>query len=289
MIDQDVQSAPVIQCGDRELSLHRPRVMGILNMTPDSFSDGGQFNDLDRALYQVEAMLDAGADIVDIGGESTRPGAAAVSEQTEIDRIMPVLTAVRDRFDTIVSVDTSKAEVMRTAAAAGAGLLNDVRALREQGALQAAAASGLPVCLMHMQGEPRTMQENPHFDNVVADVAGFLQQRIEACRAAGIAHHQLLIDPGFGFGKTLQHNIALLHALPTLCAIAPVLIGVSRKRMIAALLGNDATDRVLGSVTAAVLCVQRGARIVRVHDVAQTVQALSIQQGLECDFDSTQE
>lgn len=267
--------------GERVLSLDRKLVMGILNVTPDSFSDGGRFTGLDQALKHVDGMLAAGADLIDIGGESTRPGAAAVDEQTELDRIMPVLDAITSRFDTTVSIDTSKAAVMTAAAAAGAGMLNDVRALREPGALTAAAATGLPLCLMHMRGEPRTMQNNPVFTDVVAEVAAFLGERLAVCQQAGIAADRLLIDPGFGFGKTLAHNVSLLRNLNTLCTIAPVMTGLSRKRMIGALLGNDEIDRTIGSVTAAVVCVQRGASIVRVHDVKETVQALSVLQGLD--------
>jgi len=250
--------------------------MGILNVTPDSFSDGGQFLDLDAALTQTESMLGAGATIIDIGGESTRPGAAAVSDQEEIDRVLPVMGHILERFDTIVSVDTSKATVMRAAAEAGAGMLNDVRALQEPDTLQAAALSRLPICLMHMLGKPRTMQNAPQYGDVVHEVADFLQERVQACRSAGIESSQLLIDPGFGFGKTLSHNIELLRNVGKLAVIAPVLVGLSRKSMIAGMLGDEHIDRVTGSVVAAMQCVQSGASIVRVHDVAQTAQALRV-------------
>lgn len=266
----------VLQCGTRKLGLERAQIMGILNVTPDSFSDGGQFFDLDAALVQTEAMLKAGATIIDIGGESTRPGATAVSDQQEIDRVLPALGHIVDRFDTVVSVDTSKAEVMREAAAAGAGMLNDVRALQEPDALQAAVASKLPICLMHMLGKPRTMQTAPQYSDVVNEVADFLKERVDTCRSAGIASNQLLIDPGFGFGKTLSHNVELLKNIGTLVDIAPVLVGLSRKSMIAGLLGDDQVDRVTGSVMAAMQCVQNGASIVRVHDVAETAQALRV-------------
>jgi len=221
-------------------------------------------------------MLEAGADIIDIGGESTRPGAADVSEQQELDRVIPVLEAIHSRFDCIVSVDTSKASVMQAASRGGAGMLNDVRALQEPGAMQVAVESGLPVCLMHMQGAPRSMQSSPNYENVVTEVASFLENRITACVSAGIVREQILIDPGFGFGKNLVHNVALLQGLPALCALAPVLIGLSRKRMIGEILGDDGLDRTIGSVIAAIKCIERGAAIVRVHDVAETVQGIRI-------------
>jgi len=278
-------SSKVLQCGTRELCLERAQIMGILNVTPDSFSDGGRFFDLDSALIQTEAMLNAGATIIDIGGESTRPGAASVSDQQEIDRVIPVLGHIIDRFDAIVSVDTSKAAVMNEAAAAGAGMINDVRALQEPDALQAAVDSKLPVCLMHMLGQPRTMQKAPQYDDVVNEVADFLKEKVDMCRSAGIGQDQLLIDPGFGFGKTLSHNVELLRNIGKLVDIAPVLIGLSRKSMVAGMLGNDETDRVTGSVVAAMQCVQRGASIVRVHDVAQTAQALRVINAVEFGLD----
>ena len=275
----------VLQCGSRQLNLERAHIMGILNVTPDSFSDGGRFIDLDAALVQAETMLNAGATIIDIGGESTRPGAADVSEQEEMDRVLPVLGHIFDRFDAVVSVDTSKGAVMREAAAAGAGMLNDVRALRGPGALQAAVDSQLPVCLMHMLGEPRTMQKDPQYGDVVNEVADFLKERVEVCRSAGMRADHLLIDPGFGFGKTLSHNLELLRNVGKLVDIAPVLIGLSRKKMVAAMLGDDTTDRVIGSVVAAMQCVERGASIVRVHDVAQTAQALRVMNAVKFGLD----
>ncbi len=250
--------------------------MGILNVTPDSFSDGGKFYRIDDALAQVESMVKAGTDIIDVGGESTRPGAKGVEEQAEIDRVVPVIEAIVRRFDIVVSIDTSKAGVITAAYAAGAGLVNDVRALREPGALAAAALTGLPVCLMHMQGQPRTMQQSPHYDDVVKEVADFLMQRRKACIEAGIRAENILVDPGFGFGKTLAHNLELIATLDVLCHQGPVLTGLSRKRMLGEILGDDSADRVTASVTAALLCVQRGASIVRVHDVEQTVQALAV-------------
>jgi len=255
--------------------------MGILNVTPDSFSDGGKLYsservDLSKTLAAVETMLNEGADIIDVGGESTRPGAAEVSVQEELDRVIPVLEAIKSRFDTVVSVDTSTAEVIAEAAKKGAGLLNDVRALRRDGALQAAAATELPICLMHMQNQPKTMQVAPVYDDVVKDVLDFLADRTMVCEAAGIRRDRILIDPGFGFGKTLAHNLQLFKAIDQFVASGhPVLVGVSRKSMIGQMLGIDAPDeRVIGSVALAMLAAQRGAAILRVHDVKETKQAL---------------
>ena len=255
--------------------------MGILNVTPDSFSDGGQFYNLDDALKQTEHMIAAGASIIDIGGESTRPGAQSVDDQQELDRVLPVLQAIVQRFNVIVSVDTSKAIVMREATASGAGMLNDVRALREPGAMQAAAESELPICLMHMLGQPRTMQNQPEYGDVVEEVADFLKERVDSCRCEGISPENVLIDPGFGFGKTLSHNLDLLRNLGKLADISPVLAGLSRKSMIAGMLQDEHTDRVMGSVTAAMLCVQNGASIIRVHDVLETAQALKVINAVE--------
>lgn len=255
-----------------------PRVMGVLNVTPDSFSDGGRWLGRDDALRHAEAMIAAGADLIDVGGESTRPGAEAVPEQEELDRVIPVIEALAGAFDTTVSVDTSKAQVMREAAAAGAGLLNDVYALRREGALEAAAATGLPVCLMHMQGEPRSMQSEPTYEDVVVEVEAFLLERAAACRAAGIAGADILLDPGFGFGKTLEHNLALLRALPRLCAHDyPVLAGLSRKSMLQALTGRAVENRLAGSLALALAAARGGASVIRVHDVAETVDVLRVQ------------
>lgn len=250
--------------------------MGILNVTPDSFSDGGRFSAFDDALRQVERMLAEGADLIDIGGESTRPGADPVSVQAELDRVIPIVEAVTSRFDTIISIDTSKADVMTAAASAGAGLINDVWALQREGALAAAATTGLPVCLMHMQGQPTTMQTAPVYDDVVADVIDFLEQRRVAAIGAGILPERIVLDPGFGFGKTYAHNIALLHGLPRLAASAPVLTGLSRKRMLAEMLGDDQSDRTVASVIAAMRCIAQGATIVRVHDVRPTADAIKV-------------
>ena len=270
-----------LHCGSKTLSLDQPRVMGILNVTPDSFSDGGKYYQIDNALAQAEAMLADGADILDVGGESTRPGAQAVDQQEEIDRVVPVIEAIAMRFDTIISVDTSKPAVMQTACEAGAGIINDVRALREPGALAMAAKMGVPVCLMHMQGEPRTMQNAPQYHNVVEEVVAWLLERRTACLAAGIEAQQIVLDPGFGFGKTLTHNLCLIAGLEKLCRHAPVLIGLSRKRMLGAILGDDGANRVVASVSAALLSIQRGASIVRVHDVGPTVQALAVSNAVE--------
>ena len=271
-----------LHCGARALDLSQPRVMGILNVTPDSFSDGGRHARLAEALAHARAMVAEGADLIDVGGESTRPGAAAVSVEEEIRRVVPVVEALAAELPVPISVDTSKPEVMRAAVRAGATLVNDVAALRGPGSLETAAALGVPVCLMHMQGEPRTMQRDPRYGDVVGEVAAFLAQRIAACEQAGIARGRLLVDPGFGFGKTLAHNLALLRGLPALGALGvPVLAGLSRKSMIGALLGDAPVgERLHGSVAAALLAVERGAAIVRVHDVAPTVQALRIWAGV---------
>ncbi|MDX1500404.1 MAG: dihydropteroate synthase [Woeseiaceae bacterium] len=251
--------------------------MGVLNVTPDSFSDGGRFADHDAALRQAESMAAGGAQIIDVGGESTRPGAQAVSEQQELDRVLPVIEGIREILDVPVSVDTSKPAVMRAAVAAGAVLVNDVFALRLPGALEAVADLGCPACLMHMQGKPRTMQDDPRYDDVVADVTAFLEARVAECVAAGIERDHLIVDPGFGFGKRPEHNVRLLAGLPALCRIGcPVLIGVSRKATLGHLTGRDVEDRLPASIAAAVLAVTQGAQIVRAHDVGATVDALRI-------------
>lgn len=263
----------LLRLGD--LSFATPAVMGVLNVTPDSFSDGGRFADRDAAVRHAEAMANAGAALIDIGGESTRPGADAVTEQQELDRVIPVVEAICSRIDLPISIDTSKPGVMRAAAAAGAALINDVRALREPGALEAAAATGVPVCLMHMQGQPRTMQVNPHYEDVTVEVASFLQERLAACADAGIGRERLLLDPGFGFGKTLRHNVELLANLRQLAAIGPpLLVGLSRKSSLGALTGRELDERLPASLAAAVVAVMHGASIVRAHDVAETVDAI---------------
>lgn len=259
------------------LDLSGPVVMGVLNVTPDSFSDGGRFSELDAALRQAERMVAEGAAIIDVGGESTRPGAEEVPEQREMERIAPVIEAVASRFDVVVSVDTSKAGVMREAVARGAGLINDVYALRREGALEEAARLEAAVCLMHMQGEPRTMQENPQYADVVGEVAAFLEERAAACEAGGLSRDRIVIDPGFGFGKTEQHNVRLLAELSRLGRPGlPVLVGLSRKRTLGSLTGRGMDERMPAGVAAAVLAVERGAHIVRTHDVGPTVDALAV-------------
>ncbi|WP_406704071.1 dihydropteroate synthase [Sodalis sp.] len=268
-----------LKARERTLSLSIPRVMGILNVTPDSFSDGGKYQHLAAAIDHAAAMLDAGAAIIDIGGESTRPGAETVSAEEEAARLVPVVVALAQRFDTFISVDTSKALVMRESAAAGAHLINDVRSLSEPGALAAAAASQLPVCLMHMQGDPSTMQQAPHYENVLAEIEAYFVQQIERCAAAGIAKDRLLLDPGFGFGKTLEHNYQLLARLGDFHHLGlPLLVGMSRKSMIGQLLDLPPEKRVTGSVACAVIAALQGAQIIRVHDVRQTVEAMRVVQ-----------
>ena len=252
-------------------------VMGILNVTPDSFSDGGQFDRVDLAVDHAMAMQQQGADIIDIGGESTRPGAEAVTTEAELERVIPVIRSIREQSTIPVSIDTSKPEVMRAAAEAGADMVNDVNALQAEGAVETCAALNVPVCLMHMQGKPRTMQQNPEYEDVVREVKEFLQQRTEACLQAGIRRQQIVIDPGFGFGKTLEHNISLFNQLDAICELdLPVLVGISRKSMLGAIVDKPVEQRLAASIAAAVLAWSRGARIFRVHDVAETVDALKV-------------
>ena len=251
--------------------------MGILNVTPDSFSDGGKFVKPDEAIAQALRMVEEGAAIIDIGGESTRPGAAEVLVAEELNRVVPLIEALAPELPVPISVDTSKPEVMLAAAEAGAGMINDVYALRREGALEAAAQTDLPVCLMHMQGEPRTMQSNPHYDDVVAEVAAFLTERMAACEAAGITREKILLDPGFGFGKTLDHNLTLLKHLNELHQLgAPLLVGMSRKSMIGLVLNAPVEQRLHGSVAVATLAAQVGAQIIRVHDVKPSADALKM-------------
>jgi len=267
----------VLDCTGRALDLSRPVVMGILNVTPDSFSDGGRFNEPDAARRQARAMCAEGAAIIDVGGESTRPGAVGVSAGEEIARVVPVIQAIRGGLDAVISVDTSKPEVMRAAVAAGAQMINDVRALREPGALEAVAELGVPVCLMHMQGEPRSMQHAPHYEDVVAEVRDFLLERAAFCERAGIAPRQIVLDPGLGFGKTLQHNLWLLRNLSSFTNLSyPLLVGMSRKRMIGEVTGAALDQRLAGSLSLAVQAAQSGAHIFRVHDVRATVDALAM-------------
>ena len=264
------------------LDLSFPQIMGILNFTPDSFSDSGQFFSLDKALFQVEKMLKEGATIIDIGGESTRPMAEEVPETEELQRVIPLVEAVQKRFDCWISVDTSKAIVMQEAAKVGMDLINDIRALREPGALEIAGQLNLPTCIMHMQGQPRTMQTNPHYDDVVQDVYQFLETRTQACLDAGIAKENIIWDMGFGFGKTVQHNYKLLQQLAQFCKSGyPILAGLSRKSMIGAVLDKPVTERVVGSVAGALIAAQNGATILRVHDVAATADALKVWQATQ--------
>ncbi|OOF44309.1 dihydropteroate synthase [Rodentibacter rarus] len=271
-----------LYANNKSLDLSHPQIMGILNFTPDSFSDSGKFFSLDKALFQVEKMLNEGASIIDIGGESTRPMAEDVSDQEELHRVVPLVEAVRQRFDCWISVDTSKAIVMQEASKVGMDLINDIRALQAPNALKIAAELDLPVCLMHMQGQPRTMQVNPQYQNVVQEVLAFLRQRSEQCMQAGIKKEQLIWDMGFGFGKTVQHNYQLLNQLGVFCDEGyPVLAGLSRKSMIGAVLDKPVEERMVGSVAGALIAAQKGAKILRVHDVAATADALKIWQATE--------
>ncbi len=278
----DAMFATVLDCAGRKLVLDRPRVAGILNVTPDSFSDGGEHATTEAAVAHGLALAEQGADMLDVGGESTRPGAAEVPLDEELRRVIPVIEQLVARTALPIAVDTSKPEVMRAAVAAGAGMINDVYALRREGALDAAAALGVPVCLMHMQGEPRGMQDDPHYDDVVGEVHRFLADRLFACELAGIDKRKVLVDPGFGFGKNLEHNLALLRALERYTDLGSgVYVGLSRKSMIGALTGRKLpAERAAGSAAAALIAVQRGARLVRVHDVAATVDALAVWQGV---------
>lgn len=253
------------------------KIMGILNVTPDSFSDGGKFANFDNALVQVETMIKDGVDIIDIGGESTRPGAAEVSEQDELERVIPLLRAIKESFKVSVSIDTSKAKVMEQSIIYGADIINDVRALQNDGCLAVMSQSELPVCLMHMQGMPRTMQENPQYDNVIADVKRFFNERIHTCEQAGISKSRIILDPGFGFGKTLEQNYQMLAQLAQFSDLGlPLLSGTSRKSMIGNLLNREVSERFSGSLTTAIIAIQQGAEIIRVHDVKETVDALKV-------------
>jgi dihydropteroate synthase len=264
-----------LPCGNRVLDLSRTHVMGILNITPDSFSDGGRFAQRDLALRHAEEMVAAGATLIDVGGESTRPGARAVSPVEEMERVAPIVEAINRELDVVISVDTSTPAVMRETARLGAGLINDVRSLRRDGALDAAVATGLPVCLMHMRGEPTDMQDAPHYDDVTGEVASFLRERMDACIAAGIAAEKIILDPGFGFAKTLDHNLSLFKHMEALHALGrPLLVGVSRKSMIGKVLDKSVDQRLYGALALAGMAMAKGARILRVHDVAQTVDVV---------------
>lgn len=271
-------SAFQLRCGRHLLDLSFPRVMGILNVTPDSFSDGGQHVALDDALRHGERMLAEGAVMIDVGGESTRPGAPFVSEQEELDRVSPVVEALVRELDALVSVDTSSPVVMREASALGAGMINDVRALEREGALAAAVSSGLPVCLMHRQGEPQDMQQSPRYEQPVESaVVAYLAERVAACEAAGLRRNRLLLDPGFGFGKTVEHNLRLLKYMEALQSLElPLLVGMSRKSMIGKVLGRPVEERLAGGLALTAMAVERGANIIRVHDVGPTVDAVNM-------------
>ncbi|KIH85387.1 dihydropteroate synthase [Pseudomonas batumici] len=270
-----VQSSTRLPCGNRVLDLAQTHVMGILNVTPDSFSDGGRFNHLDAALRHAQAMVEAGATLIDIGGESTRPGARAVSPGEELERVAPVVERIHRELGVIISVDTSTPEVMRESARLGAGLINDVRSLQRDGALEAAAATGLPVCLMHMLGEPGNMQDDPHYEDVTREVVDFLAERMARCAAAGIAAERIVLDPGFGFAKNLAHNLSLFKHMEALHTLGrPLLVGVSRKSMIGQALGRPVGERLYGGLALAALAMSKGARILRVHDVAETVDVV---------------
>lgn len=272
-----VTANPVLHCGKQVLDLSRAHVMGILNATPDSFSDGGRDATLAAALQRALAMVADGASIIDIGGESTRPGAAAVSVQQELDRVAPLVELIAAESDVIISVDTSTPAVITETARLGAGLINDVRSLQREGALTAAAATGLPVCLMHMRGEPQTMQDAPHYEDVAAEVMLFLQQRMAACAQVGIAPERIVLDPGFGFAKDLRHNYELFQRLPELWQLQrPLLVGVSRKSMVGNVVHKPVDQRLSGSLALAVMALERGAKILRVHDVAETMDVLKI-------------
>jgi dihydropteroate synthase len=267
----------LLRCGAHTLDLSRPLVMGVLNVTPDSFSDGGRYADRDQAFSHGLRMVEEGAGILDVGGESTRPGAQAVHAAEEIRRVAPLIEALAKRVPVPISIDTSKPEVIDAALAAGASMINDVRGLREPGALAAAARSSAAICLMHMQGEPRTMQHEPSYGDVVAEVAAFLRERVVACVDAGISRDRLVLDPGIGFGKRLEHNLTLLAGLPDLAQLGlPLLVGVSRKSMFGQLLGRAVEERLAGGLAVAAAAVLAGASIVRVHDVRETVDAVKV-------------
>jgi dihydropteroate synthase len=272
--------------GSRIIDLSRPRVMGILNITPDSFSDGGELMnngkvDLKKILARADLMVSSGADFLDIGGESTRPGAIAITEQEELERVAPVVEALARRFDVVISVDTSSAGLMAVCAELGAGLINDVRALSRPRALEAAAGSDLPVCIMHIQGTPETMQVDPQYTDVVSEVFDYLDAGIGRCNTAGICKDRIIVDPGFGFGKSLSHNLTLLNNLDKFSGLeVPMLVGLSRKRMLGFITGRSEKDRVAGGIAAAVIAVMKGARIVRTHDVPETVDALKVCHGV---------
>lgn len=267
----------ILKCGGKQLDLSQPVVMGVINVTPDSFSDGGIYFDTTAAIRRADEMVEEGASIIDVGGESTRPGSAPVSVQEELDRVIPVLETLARRLPIPISIDSSKPEVMREALQVGVGMVNDVRALLEPGAVEIVSGSDVPVCLMHMQGRPRTMQEKPEYNDVLREIKGFFKDRMRVCEEAGIGRDRIIIDPGFGFGKTLNQNLLLLKGLSEFRTLdAPLLVGISRKSMIGAILDLSTDQRLYGSLAAAVIAVWQGARIVRTHDIKATVQALRV-------------
>jgi len=271
-----VNTSPFIE---KSINNAAPQIMGILNVTPDSFSDGGKFSQIDAAMYQVEQMINDGAEIIDIGGESTRPGAKDVSKSDELLRVIPVLKAIKQRFNVLVSIDTSKAAVMSESIEHGADIINDVRALQEPECLTVVAQSDIRVCLMHMQGQPRTMQENPQYEHLIQDIKDFFVGRIQACKNAGIIKNRIILDPGFGFGKTVAQNYQLLAQLSQFSVLGlPLLSGTSRKSMLGSLLNREVDQRLSGSITTAILAAQQGAAIIRVHDVKETIDAMKILQ-----------
>ena len=273
-----------LPCGNRVLDLAHTHVMGILNATPDSFSDGGRYTRLDDALRHAQAMVAAGATLIDVGGESTRPGARVVTPDEELERVAPVVEALSRELDVIISVDTSTPVVISETARLGAGLINDVRSLRREGALQAAAATGLPVCLMHMLGEPGDMQDNPQYENLLGEVTAFLRERMQQCAAAGIPNERIILDPGFGFAKSLDHNLGLFKHMQELHSLGrPLLVGVSRKSMIGGALGRPVGERLYGGLALAALAMTKGAKILRVHDVAETVDVVRMIAAVEAD------
>ena len=269
--------SPIFRCGNYELDLSRPRIMGIVNVTPDSFSDGGRYDSLEKAVAHGLKLVEEGADILDVGGESTRPGATPVGLQQELDRVLPVISQFASRAGVPISIDTYKPKVMRAAIEAGADIVNDVYALRQPGALETVAQSRAGVCLMHMQGTPQTMQQDPQYADVVDEVKGFLEERLLAAVAAGIAKERIVLDPGFGFGKRTVHNVTLLQALPDLSSLGrPLLVGLSRKSVLGSLAGGDVGARLHASIAASVISAMKGAKIIRVHDVKATANALKI-------------
>lgn len=271
----------ILQISGRILPADRPILMGVLNITPDSFSDGGEWQSPDQAVRHAQEMLLAGADIIDVGGESTRPGAAEITTAEELDRVLPIIERLQTELDAPLSIDTCKPEVMLAAVQAGAGMINDVYALRSEGAVEAVVGLGVPVCLMHMQGRPRSMQQQPSYQDVVAEVSAFLLQRTEVLLQAGFRQRDIVLDPGFGFGKSLAHNIELFRAIPQLAALGyPLLVGVSRKSMLGAITGQGVESRLAASVAAALLAAQAGASILRVHDVQATLDVLKVLQVL---------